>query len=348
MKTRFKTIIKTAVFFLFLLLLFFSIQKTVSSPSDPRNYQLIRGFYAEPENSLDAVFIGGSNAYAFYQPPVLWAAEGIKTASYSCNGNRISAAKYYMEEIRKKQKDPLFIIVMNEYNLDIKENKIHFHTDYVPFSVNKIHLIEALCDNAGIHGTDRLEYYFPIIRYHSRWKELTKDDFHYALDGLKGGSHYDKFLHAAEDQGTGFTVTEERGDIPEDTLACLKDLMEYCRANDLRVLFIHSPQLVSEKQLKVYNAVDDLLNSSGFDTLNLCSCADEIGLDCRSDFYNKLHNNIHGSLKVSKFLARYLKENYSLGSSRRDDAAWNSAWTKYHKIISEAVTKDELVGLEDS
>ncbi|MBO6164603.1 MAG: hypothetical protein J6N77_06100 [Lachnospiraceae bacterium] len=344
MKDKIWAVVRTALLAVILLLAFAKVQQIVSSPSDPRNYQLIRGFYAEPENSLDVVMIGGSNAYAFYQAPVMWAAEGIRSASYSCNGNRMSAAKYFMEEARKKQKDALFVVVMNEYLMDLKENKIHFHTDYMPFSMNKVHLIEDLCGRAGYTWKEKLEYYFPIIRYHSRWKELTKADFHYQLDGLKGASYYDKFLDTAKDMSGRLPQTDDVGEIPAETQECLNDLMDYCEQNQLKVLFVHSAQIIPEEELAVYNAIDGMLESRGFDTLNLCNYTEEIGYDLAADYYNPLHNNVHGSLKASRFLANYLAENYGLGRdpAEEKDPSWAAAWEKYQKEIAEAVTEDEI------
>ena len=56
-----KVALKTSAFVLIFLLLLVSALKLTTCPADYRNYQWIAGFYEEPADSLDAVYIGGSN-----------------------------------------------------------------------------------------------------------------------------------------------------------------------------------------------------------------------------------------------------------------------------------------------
>lgn len=67
-----KRIIKTILFFLGAILILSYAGKVVSNKAaDSRTYEIYGSFYKEEKNSLDAVYIGSSDAYAFWLAP--WA-----------------------------------------------------------------------------------------------------------------------------------------------------------------------------------------------------------------------------------------------------------------------------------
>ena len=77
-----KNIVFRIVCFIFIgLILFSSVSKILVSPaSDYRNYQWIAGFYEEPEDSLDAVYIGSSAVYSSWIAPWAWNRELLKNS----------------------------------------------------------------------------------------------------------------------------------------------------------------------------------------------------------------------------------------------------------------------------
>lgn len=114
-----KTIILKTLAFSFLLIISFAgISKILVSHDDYRNYQWIHGFYEERENSLDAVYIGGSNVYAFWAAPLAWEQYGITVYPFACNSMPLIAAKYMIKEARKTQPDSLFIVSINGIGTD--------------------------------------------------------------------------------------------------------------------------------------------------------------------------------------------------------------------------------------
>ena len=94
-------IIKAVLFALIFILLFAYVSKVVTYPSDYRNYQWIGGFYEEEEESLDAVYIGSSNCYAFWNSMTAWEEYGITVYPYSCNAMSFLATEYLIKETKK-------------------------------------------------------------------------------------------------------------------------------------------------------------------------------------------------------------------------------------------------------
>ena len=66
MKNVMPVFAKCAAFGAIFAVLFGLMARTLRYFPDYRNYQTIGGFYHESENSLDAVYLGSSNCYAFW------------------------------------------------------------------------------------------------------------------------------------------------------------------------------------------------------------------------------------------------------------------------------------------
>lgn len=330
--------IKIVSFCLIFLLIFSYVSQVLTCPSDKRNYQWIAGFYEENEGSLDAVYLGSSCTYAFWQAPLAFEDYGITVLPFCSNAQPLAAAKYLIEEARKTQEDALFIIPINTMAEEYSEKTIHYLVDYFPESINKWKMIWKLTELKEDSYSERLEYYFPIIRYHSRWNQLGYDDFNYTLEGVKGGSTYTSFLENVEDVSQIYHTTSAKVELEQVNYDTLTDLLEYCKEEQVNVLFITVPQaLDDEERLGRYHTANELIQSYGFPVLDLMDKVDEIGLDLTKDYYNRKHTNIHGSIKVTDYISRYLVENYSFEDKRNmpEYQDWTDAAKNYRSIIGE-------------
>ncbi|MBR1692755.1 MAG: fibronectin type III domain-containing protein [Lachnospiraceae bacterium] len=314
---------------------------------DPRIYQIVEGFYNEPPDSLDAVYVGASNVYAFWQAPLAWGDYGYAIYPLSVAGMPAQATKYMVEEGRKTQPDALYIINLNGFKKPkITEQSIHYLVDYMPFSVNKFRLVNELTEAQGIGVSDRLEYFFPIIRFHSGWSELSSHVFGRSLNGLKGAISYSEFLKTTKDVTEKYVITDHKAALTEEQEELLSDLLSYCKEEKVKVLFVIVPQAIgSKKQAGQLHTIADRIAAEGFDVLDLVNAVEEIGLDLTTDFYNKRHTNLHGSIKFTSYLGRYLQENYSFDDKRGnpDYADWDEAYEKYVNTISGYATDFELL-----
>ena len=62
------------------------------------------GFYAEPENSLDVVYVGGSACYRYWEPLKAWKDYGFTSYNFATDAIQPQVIKYILEEIQKTQK----------------------------------------------------------------------------------------------------------------------------------------------------------------------------------------------------------------------------------------------------
>ncbi len=343
---RIKKMIKAVAFVSLFLFLFCSVSKIMTSPADYRNYQWIAGFYEEEENSLDAVYFGSSNCYTFWNAPIAWEEYGIAVYPYACNSQPFITTEYLMREARKTQKEALYIVNVNAVSEDLNEAKLHYLLDYMPFSLNKLRLTSYLAKTGGYTLKESMEFYFPLLRYHTRWSELQQEDFNYEINGLKGAAYHGTYVGQSADVRKHYVLSDEMDEqLSEVMESALDSLLDYCDEENLNVLFVTVPRAeVEVEDVTKINKINHVISSRGYPVLNLLDKTQEIGLDLTKDYYHVTHTNIHGSIKFTYYLSEYLIENYGFKDKRGSEAysSWDEAFSEYSHIMAPYMLDIEL------
>lgn len=326
--------IRMIAFLLIFAILFHSISQ-IFVAADYRNYQWVRGFYAEKEDSLDAVCIGSSKMYAYWNPLEAWSEYGIAAFPYTSSSQHFLAAEYIIKEARKTQPDALFIVSVNSIGNEEEFGRTAFHylLDYMPFSMNKLRLTKHLADVGEHTFIESLELYFPIIRYHSRWNELEEENFVRGLDGLKGANQKNDYLEVYTDISKEYNPIYEKEELYDSLQNGLVNLLDYCGKENVKVLFMAVPCVESEEAR--INTMKEYILERGYPVLDLREHMKEIGLDLTQDYYNARHTNIHGSIKLTQYVSEYLSEHYEFKDKRGEEeySSWNDAVQNYWEII---------------
>lgn len=312
-------------------------------PEDNRSHSMIGCFYQEEKNSLDAVFIGSSTTYADWNPMIAWNNYGFTAYSMTSPAQPLFAAKNLCIEARKTQPDALYVfnlVTLCEYFDDDQFFANHALIDYMPFSWNRIMLSKALCDNMDYKYSENLEYFFPIVRYHDQWENWNGKKYHLNYDGVKGVAHYGSWLRRRKDTTEIYNYTDKVADFkPEHSKIrdCVNDLLDYLKKENVKALFIATPTNGKEQFVYEYiNKACEMAEEAGFPILNMQGreALDEIGIDLTRDFYNLNHLNVHGSIKITKYLSEYMVKNYGFKNKKNDKnysaaESWNKAYKKY-------------------
>ena len=108
----------------------------------------VKGFYMEPENSLDMVTIGASETYTSIAPGILWKEYGFTSYNYSVAGSPISIVKSQVKEILANQDPKVIVIEINgtlqDDEYQINEKRLRKYIDNIPWSENKIETIKEV------------------------------------------------------------------------------------------------------------------------------------------------------------------------------------------------------------
>lgn len=322
-----KQLISTLCFVLILVLLINGLTYVTRNKNEA---DMVYPYYAEQENSLDVLFVGSSHMMCGIYPMELYHEYGITSYDYTSSALVLPQAYYQVVEALKTQTPRVLVLDISGVaysNVKVGSPEyVHVQFDNMKWSLNKIEAIHDLIENPS----DRLEYYFPLLKFHTRWKELQPEDFQ-PITGVSKGARFSE------------TVLENPGAIeimPEDFVTpiaeypetYLRKILDYCRGQNVPVVLLNLPALPSETSQGTYNAVFAIAEEYGVPYLNLLHHLDAIGFDYTTDLRDTSHCNRSGAEKVTSYVGNYLKEHYELPDRRNDPAyapTWDTAYEAY-------------------
>lgn len=339
MKGHRKTILKSIIFGLGLFLLIcriseifmlkeYSVGANVNALISPYNLcEKQDGFYSKQKNTLDVVFIGSSNIHCNINPNVIWNQYGITSYNFSSDQQELGTSYYYLQQVFESQSPSVIVIdIMGNGNTDsIEDLAAHFAFDHMKFDRIKL---AAIFDRTI---DSRIEMLFPLITYHERWKELKKDDYIYSTGqpNLLNGA----FIYMLQNEQETPQIPEKIpfAKLPERTKYWLDSILELCKKNGSKCVFIKTPYAFYEESWYSYfEAIQRYCEEKDVPFLYMNKKVDEIGIDFKTDYADTMHMNWNGQLKLSIYIGRYLTQNYYIADKRSDPtySAWNDDYKK--------------------
>lgn len=327
-------------------ILFINISYILRHDSDMK--ERFMGFYAEDSDTIDMIMIGSSAVSPYWAASMAYNEHGITSYPLSTNSQEPKAMKYVIREAEKTQRPKLYVCEMRmfthtqEYFDNRGEAFVRNLTDNLKYSANRISLINDMVSQAE----SRLPYYFDIMKYHSNWKNcltmaLLKHGDYEEKSIIKGYAFY-TMVEAAE--RNDFRNIEEEMAIPWEQEEILRELIEEIKEKDLKGLFVLAPFEINENEHKMSNYMKRIIEEEGFEYIDFNNMYDELDVDFDTDFLNSGHMNIFGAEKYTKWLGRYISENYNLPDHRGDESYsdWDESyrvWSKQAEETKQAIYK---------
>ncbi|MBZ9686373.1 DUF1574 domain-containing protein [Clostridium estertheticum] len=334
-----KRILKGSIFTVILISILLSLNWLFIFKTGYRN-NLYQGLYANTGDKYDVVFLGSSHMHAAMSPNLLWKDYGITSFNYATAGEPIDVTYYLLKEILKKQEKPVVVVDLYYLGLTEKygeEGYISYVLDNMKMSKNKVDAILATTPK-----DERQNYFVPFIRYHNRWKELSKDDIQFNnLDNYfeKGFSVGDE-KYGKENKSK--VLTEGVGELPPKSEEYLYKMINLSKQQGFKLIFTNVPyddtsttgmKNWTQTPEKMFNKVEQICKENNIEFINYNKKYKEIGFDFKSDMFNIGHLNIWGSNKVTNYLGELLKTKYELKDHRNDKSyeKWNTDYLLYLK-----------------
>ncbi|MDR1496066.1 MAG: hypothetical protein LBS67_04005 [Clostridiales Family XIII bacterium] len=313
----------------------------------------IASFYRQPENTIDVVFIGGSTMYRGWSSMVAWREYGITSYSYSTSAQPTAAHRFIIEDIKKTQSPKVFVLGLRSYRSDPEPTDsnitgaIRKVTDNMPFSLNRLHAIDYMLDSIGIETDNHnFDYYFSFMLYHNRWTEGKKalnigPDRYNKTQGTRIGKEIFRVYDFPVEKLS--KPTAKAAPLSANTEKNLNDLTDYLKDSGDEATFLLLPYLASEHDRELFNTVKSILDEKGFSYIDLLDSAAEMGIDYKTDFYDKTHLNVYGMDKSTRFLSEYLIREYGLEDHRGDPkyAVWDDAYDEYVSQMKDYMEKED-------
>lgn len=311
----------------------------------------VDGFYMEDKNSLDVVFIGASEIYAGFSSAYAYEQFGYTSYPFATSSMSSKVYKTAIKEVLRTQKPKLIVVEINafvydKYNSESEEINTRKFIDNVPLNSNKIEFIKENYD-----FSDRFEYYFPFLKYHSTWNEYpycfrnVANNFKLQSRGysvLKGMKTKSQIHKVKKNRMLNDRLTNDNTCLPlvPELEASLRDLLQFCKDEELNVVFMRMPHIVYRKMYDRFartNTAGKIIEEYGFEFLNFERFSDEIGLDFEKDFYQSDHMNIYGCEKMTDYLSEMFFNNFGITKSEltpEQKEKWDSCLPYYHKFYN--------------
>lgn len=318
----------------FVILLCFVLAKCNEMLAIKEQRSRISSFYEEEKDSLEAVFVGSSHMFVSIFPFQLWEEYGIKSASLGGNSIGVPMEYYCVKEAIREQHPDIIVVDLYKAYLDEKlvlDDDIisytHNMADSLPNGTNKLCMLLDLIPNEL-----RTEFAFPLYLYHSRWKELTREDFEKQPCYTKGSvplfGNYDASLFTEIPE-------KEKQEVPKIVLNYIDKMIKECKENDVRLIFTVLPyETTSETHFhqRIFNKLADELADRNAEYYNLFHMMNKVGLNVKTDFFNDNHVNYEGGEKITSYFGKVLSDK-GLGKKHKVDSNWEKGAEVWHAYI---------------
>ncbi len=285
--------------------------------------------YYEETTEHEVLFVGDCEVYENFSPITLYEEYGI-TSYIRGSAQQLAWQSYYLLEDALRYETPkvvVFNVLALKYDEPQSEAYNRMSIDGMKWSSSKIGAIQSSMTDSE----HMVEYLFPILRYHSRWSELTLEDVKYMFhkDKVSHNGYYMRVdVRPVEDFPEPDPLADPR--LGDNAMSYLDRIRELCEENGIALVLIKSPSLYPYWYDEWDAQIVEYAETYGLDYFNYVDLADEIGIDYSTDTYDAgLHLNLSGAEKMASYFGAYLTETYDLTDYREEE--------EYSRVYAEKI-----------
>lgn len=314
--TKIKNTLKLTGFLAILFITLTQLNRIFSFKYDDGICQMEQ-FYKQEKDSVDVLVLGSSHAFVNISPEILYEQEGIQAYNLCASMQPTWHTYYYLKEALQYQHPKL--IVMDVFrlveNFDYsKESKLIKSTYGMKMSKNKLDSIKAGLSEEN--QSNAYLYFMEFPAYHSRYTDLTKDDFVFDKEKMEDYKGFYPVQQVTPMERPWLENVTECTEIEEKTLGYFRLILELSKEEGIPILLVNAPYILNEDDKKIYNSLEKILqeydDSYQITYIDFNQMYDELGIDFSTDFADYDHLNETGVKKWNPYLATFIKENYDL------------------------------------
>lgn len=316
------------------LFVFFTRLLTPKHAITLREGALVGEYYLESDNGIEhqIVFLGDCEAYECFIPAIIYEECGLTSYVRGSPAARLWQSYYLLLDTLRYEKPD--VVVLSVYALchGEAESEAYNRLALDGMRTSKIKL-DAI--KASMTEDERLiSYIFPILRYHSRWSVLSREDIEYLFE-RKAVSHNGYLLRTGSISPDESQLPEPLFDsrLPRRSLDYLDKIRAACEREGITLVLLKSPtQSAPYYWYDEWEAqIRDYAVQYGIDYYNLIN-NEEIAIK-GSDYADGVHLNFFGAERTSRYFARVLKNKYFASATPPDELtreAWREKIDKYY------------------
>ena len=310
---------------------------------------LIGEYYADAGNH-DVIFVGDCEVYENFSPVTLWEEYGITSYIRGSAQQTIWQSYYLLEETFRYETPRVVVFNVLSMKYDTPESTgsqsrreayNRMTLDTMKWSSSKWNAILASMTAEEKQWGSMFTYLFPILRYHDRWSQLTREDFTYWF-------RRDTVSHNGYLMQTGVKPYQDAYMEPpladykfgENSWYYLEKMTQLCEDRGIQLVLIKAPSLSPVWWAQWDAQIEEYADQHGLLYINMLNFQEEIGIDWQKDTYDAgLHLNVWGAEKASVWFGRILSQDCAV-PDRREDGALAAVWEeKLHRYETEKKEK---------
>ncbi len=319
---------RSILFFLILIMIFtglcFLFQPIWISWS---NYDTTFGFYREPQNTLEVIFLGASITANAIIPMELYRDYGICAYNLGLEQQPMLASYYWIEETYRLHKDTLKTVVVDMSLMRRTPLNAFYRKsiDNMALSPVKFRAVRDFSTS----WNETLSYLIPLFQYHERWTSLEKSDF------MKGtivpevclrGYNFSTKRNLDKQTYDNIVVPEyfiddsaDEPQLDESALYYLNRMMTFCNEHGLNLILMKTPAMTNWSS-GIHNAIQKIADRYGLIYLdfNYEPYLNEIGYNHALDCIDGQHLNYSGARKFTSYMGQYLIDHQYVTDVRKN------------------------------
>lgn len=294
--------------------------------------------YYKDESDHEVLFVGDCEVYENFSTITLWEKYGI-TSYIRGSAQQLTWQSYYLLEDALRYETPK-IVVFNVLALkyDTPQNEA-----YNRMSIDGMKWSKSKWDNivASVTKEEKmLDYIFPLLRYHSRWSDLTSDDWNhmFSKDFVTHNGYYMRVDSKAQAEFQEPTPLADYT-LGENAMGYLQKMTDLCKEKGIELVLIKAPTEFPHWYEQWDKQVEEFAKKNEVTYINYIPLQEEIGLDMSQDTYDAgLHLNTQGAEKMADYFGNYLVQNYNL-TDYRNNEKYKKIWKKKVDFYNEMKAK---------
>lgn len=296
---------------------------------------MISQYYRE-YGGHDVIFIGDCEVYSNFSPLEMYRTHGITAYVRGSSQQLIWQSYYILEETLQYETPKAVVYNVNamRYCEPVSEAYNRLTIDKMRWSAQKVGIIQA----SMMEEEDFMSYVFPILRYHSRFDELTLEDIEY-LFRVKDNTFNGYLLHQGVKPAGTLPTKRPLADYQFGAICYeyLEKMANLCKENGVEFILIKAPSLYPYWYDQYDAQITQFADTHGLSYYDFTKVIDQIGIDFQTDTYDAgLHLNLAGAVKLSTYFAEILAREHGI-ADHREDPEISAVYVEKLKIYDEAI-----------
>lgn len=296
--------------------------------------------YYDQAGGHDVIFIGDCELYANFSPLEMYRTHGI-TAYVRGNSQQLIWQSYYVLEETLTYEIPkavVFNVNSMRYGEPVSEAYNRLALDQMRWSKSKVQMILA----SMTEEEDFWSYVFPILRYHSRFDELTGEDIEYLFKTKENTWNGYQLHQTVQPMGR----LPAKRPLPDYQFAdiCyeyLEKMTALCKEKGVELILVKAPSQYPYWYDEYDAQIADFAQKHGLAYYNFVKETEKIGLDFTQDTYDAgLHLNLTGAVKLSNYFADILAREHGM-EDHRNDPQISQIYNEKLALYDEAIANGE-------